>query len=103
MSEDPSPTMPTHREVLGVSGRRLVAVARQLFAQRGPSVTLSEVVLAAGIGRGHSACGPRNAAVVDSLLAQRLGDLIDLVSALHEPDDRHASPTSGPDVGWIEA
>lgn len=99
---------PTHPEALGVSGRardrgRLVAAARQLFAQRGPSVTLSEVVLAAGVGHEDSACDPRSAALVDSVLAQRLGDLIDLVRVLHEPDAAGPPPPSGPDVGWVEA
>jgi AraC-like DNA-binding protein len=54
--------------------RRLLGVARQLFAQRGPSVTLSEIAMAASPGGGESRCSD----VVGLLLAQRLGDLLDI-------------------------
>lgn len=60
---------------------RLLKTARRLLAQRGPNVTLSEIARHAGIS-----CGVGGSAiVVESLLEQRLGDVLELLRSLGEP------------------
>jgi hypothetical protein len=79
--------------------RRLVAAARQLFAQRGPNVTLSEIAVEAGIDADNSVC----AGLAESLRAHRLGELIDLVRALHEPETQQVVAVPQPGAGWTES
>jgi AraC-like DNA-binding protein len=65
-------------------------VTRRLVSECGPNVTLHEV---AEHARGHDV---RRDAIVDSLLEQRLGDLVDVVRLA---DRRPPADTSG----WTEA
>jgi AraC-like DNA-binding protein len=51
---------------------RLIKTARRLLAQRGPSVTLREIARHAGLG-------------CESLLEQRLGDVLELLGSLGDP------------------
>jgi AraC-like DNA-binding protein len=81
-----------------LDGRRLLAAARRLFAQRGPDVTLSEVAVAAGFDAGNSGC----AVCVESLSVQRLGDVIEFVRALYEPDVHYGRALSQRGAGWTE-
>jgi AraC-like DNA-binding protein len=68
--------------------RRLLGVARALFAERGPSVTLSEIAMEASVA-GEARCRE----LVEVLLAQRLGDLLEVARALPEPQSqREAEP-----------
>jgi AraC-like DNA-binding protein len=79
--------------------RRLLAAARRLFAQRGPGVTLSEIAVEAGMDAGSSGC----ARLVEALRVQRLGDLIDLVHALHQPETPRVGAVGQPSAGWTES
>jgi AraC-like DNA-binding protein len=74
---------------------RLLGVARQLFDQRGPSVTLSEIAAGASTDGGE-ACRPE---LVELLLAQRLGDLVDIARA-PEPEGRRVGV---PRAIWADA
>jgi AraC-like DNA-binding protein len=76
----------------------LLAAARRLFVQRGPDVTLSEIAVEAGIDAESSGC----AALAESFPEQRLGDLIDLVRSLHEPETQEAGAVARPDAAWTE-
>jgi AraC-like DNA-binding protein len=78
--------------------RRWLAAARRLFVQNGPDVTLTEVAVEAGIAAGSSDC----AGLAESFRAQRLGDLIDLVRSLQEPETERVATAVQPDAGWAE-
>src|SRR5262249_32819387 len=73
--------------------------ARQLFAQRGSSVTLSEIAFEAGIADAASGCG----GLVEGVRAQRLRDVIDLLRAVHEPRRRWVDDMPQSSVIWTEA
>src|SRR5947209_2025416 len=78
---------------------RLLATARRLFVQRGPDVTLSEIAVEAGIAAGSSGC----AGLAEWFPAPRLGDLIDLVRSLHEPEtQQQVDAVAQPAAGWTE-
>src|SRR5437660_4287162 len=78
--------------------RGLLAAARRLFVQRGPDVTLREIAAEAGIDAGGSGC----AGLAESFRAQRLGDLIDLVWSLYEPETHQRGAGDGPDADWTD-
>jgi hypothetical protein len=61
---------------------RLLKTSGRLLAQRGPGVTLSEIGRHAGIG-----CGMDGSAenVIESLLGQRLGDVLEAPGSLKDP------------------
>jgi AraC-like DNA-binding protein len=60
---------------------QLLSLAREMLLQRGPSVTLSEIALAAGTSDGESRCFDR----VRLLLTWRLADLFDIARGLPQP------------------
>jgi hypothetical protein len=71
----------TNSPVDSSAWERLFKTARGLLAQRGPNVTLSEIGRHAGIG-----CGTDGSAiVVESLLEQPLGDVLEGLRSLADP------------------
>src|SRR5262249_54085273 len=82
-----------------VLGERVLDAARQLVAQCGPNVTLSEVAYRAQ-GPVAPQQSPIDDAVIESLLDQRLGDLVELVRVA---DPRHRAEGSHPAAGWTQA
>jgi AraC-like DNA-binding protein len=75
----------------------LLTAARQLLVQRGPSVTLGEIAMeAVGTNGGELGCSE----VIRVLLAQRLGDLLDVARARPQLQN---SPVPGPPTGWADA
>ena len=80
-------------------GERVLDAARQLVAQCGANVTLSEVAYRV---QGPVAPEQRSIddAVIESLLEQRLGDLVELVRVA---DPRHRAGGSDPGAGWTRA
>lgn len=82
--------MPIINKRCEVLGERVLDVARRLVSECGRNVTLHEVAQHA---RGQDARGD---AIVESLLEQRLGDLVDVVRLA---DRRPPAQTSG----WTQA
>lgn len=74
---------------------RLLRAARRLFADRGPSVTLGEIAAAAASDEGGES---RCFELVELLLGQRLGDLLEIARARPA---RQSEPVPGPrGVSW---
>jgi AraC-like DNA-binding protein len=94
-------TTHSERRLVGRSldRRGLLAAAQRLFAQRGRDVTLSEIAVEAGIDAGNSGC----AGLVESVRTQRLGDLIDHVRGLLEPEVQQVGAAFQPVAGWTES
>jgi AraC-like DNA-binding protein len=72
---------------------RLLKAARHLLTHRGPGVTLGEIAAAASSESGGSRCFE----LVELLLPQPLGDLLDIARARPEPQ------IPGPGVSWADA
>jgi AcrR family transcriptional regulator len=75
--------------------RRILAAARELFAERGLGVTLNEIAHHAGVGVGTVYRRfPDKTQLVDGLFEQRLQEIVELVeAALHDPDPWHGLTT----------
>src|SRR5690348_12277832 len=77
---------------------RLLRAARHLLAHRGPSVTLGEIAAAAASNEGGES---RCFELVELLLGQRLGDLLEIAGARPA---RQSQPVPGPRaISWADA
>ena len=78
--------------------QRILAAARELFAERGLSVTLNDVAHHAGVGVGTVYRRfPDKAQLIDGLFEQRLEEIVGLMeTALADPDPWHGL------VGFME-
>jgi AcrR family transcriptional regulator len=67
---------------------RLLAAARELFAERGLEVTLDDVARHAGVGTGTAYRRfPNKDALIEALMVERIGELVAIAEAcLEEPD-----------------
>jgi AraC-like DNA-binding protein len=77
---------------------RLLKAARHLLAHRGPSVTLGEIAAAAASNEGSES---RCFELVELLLGQRLGDLLDIARARPARQSQRVPGTPG--VSWADA
>jgi AraC-like DNA-binding protein len=80
----------------------VLETVRQLVAQCGADVTLSEFARYARKTVGPERCGNGDG-VIGSLLDLRLGDLVELAWNAQESDPRQASGASGGDAAWTAA